>query len=121
MPFLEAARLYLRPLSAADADGAYPGWLNDSAVCAGNSHHVQPYSREQARAYIAHAAGSTRDLILAVVLKAGDVHIGNVSLTEIHSVYRKAEFGILLGEQRTGARVSGLRPGRCSSGTDSRR
>jgi [ribosomal protein S5]-alanine N-acetyltransferase len=99
LPFLEGKRIVLRPLTAADADGAYPEWLNDAEVCAGNSHHVQPYTRDQARAYITQSQDALRDLILAVVVKQGTVHIGNVSLSGIHPVYRKAEFSILIGER----------------------
>lgn len=99
LPFLEGRRLVLRPLTAADADGSYPRWLNDAEVCAGNSHHVQPYTREQARAYIAQSQDPLRDLVLAVVVKEDAVHIGNVSLGRIHPVYRRGEFSILIGER----------------------
>lgn len=97
--FLESSRLILRPLTAADADASYPTWLNDAEVCAGNSHHVQPYSRDQARAYIARSQDPLRDLVLAIVVKPAQVHIGNVALSNIHAVYRRAEFSILIGDK----------------------
>lgn len=97
--FLEGPRLVLRPLVASDADGAYPEWLNDAEVCAGNSHRVQPYTRDQARSYIAQNQGALRDLVLAIVVKPEAVHIGNVSLTGIHPIYRKADFNILIGRR----------------------
>ncbi|MEQ1760507.1 MAG: GNAT family protein [Vicinamibacterales bacterium] len=97
VPFLEGRRITLRPLVASDADGAYPQWLNDPEICAGNSHHVQPYSRDQARTYIAQSQDLLRDLVLAIVVTQDDAHIGNISLSGIHPIYRKAEFSILVG------------------------
>lgn len=100
-PFLVAKRLYLRPLTEADADGPYPGWLNDERVCEGNAHHVFPYSREGALAYIRHAQSTRDELILAIVLKDGDRHIGNIALQRLHPQFRSAEFAILIGDRST--------------------
>lgn len=92
-------RLVLRGLSEADANGAYPHWLNDPQVCAGNAHGIFPYSREAALAFI-NASRNNRDaLILAIELRESTRHIGNISLQGIHPIYRKAEFAILLGER----------------------
>jgi RimJ/RimL family protein N-acetyltransferase len=97
--FLAGPRLTLRPLIAADAEGAYPGWLNDAHISQGNSHHTRPYSRAQARAYIEQSRRPGADsVILAIVLKRGNRHIGNIALSQLHPIYRTAEFSILLGE-----------------------
>ena len=95
--FLAGPRIYLRALLESDADGPYPCWFNDAEVCRGNSHHVFPYTREGAVAYIKHA-GQTRDsLILAVILREGHRHIGNIALQDIHPVNRSAELSIVIG------------------------
>ena len=46
--FLSGERIRLRPLTAADVDGPYLSWFNDPEVSRLNSHHVFPYTREQA-------------------------------------------------------------------------
>ncbi len=97
IPFLKGSRLYLRPLTEADVQGSYVDWLNDEEVCRGNSHHVFPYTPEAALAYVQRARQTRDDLILAMVLKDGDRHIGNIALQGIHSTYRSAEFAIVLG------------------------
>jgi [ribosomal protein S5]-alanine N-acetyltransferase len=98
-PFLEAKRLYLRSLAETDAAEPYVSWFNDQEVCAGNSHHVFPYTSADAATYVAHAR-STRDaLILAIVLWEGHTHIGNIALQSIHSVHRTAEFAIVIGDK----------------------
>lgn len=97
--FLSGARLALRSLVESDADGAYPGWLNDAEVCHGNSHHAFPYTRDAARDYIRHAGQRTDALILAIMLKENHRHIGNIALQDIHPIHRTAELSILLGER----------------------
>lgn len=116
--FLQGARLYLRGLGAEDADGAYPGWLNDPEVCLGNSHGVYPYSRQAARDYIRDSAASAQDLVLAMVLAEGDRHIGNIALQRIHAINRSAEFAILLGDKSAWGKGYGEEAGRliCAHG-----
>jgi [ribosomal protein S5]-alanine N-acetyltransferase len=97
--FLEGERLYLRALQESDADGPYVGWLNDEAACQGNSHHVYPFSRGQALDYIRECGTGGGDLVLAIVLKAGDAHIGNIALQRINWIHRTAQFAILLGDR----------------------
>ena len=97
--FLIGTRLYLRALAESDADGPYPGWFNDAEVCNGNSHHVFPYPREAALEYIRDAVKTRGALILAIVLREGDCHIGNIALQDIHPVNRSAELSIVIGER----------------------
>jgi RimJ/RimL family protein N-acetyltransferase len=97
--FLHGERLYLRPLVEGDLDGPYVSWLNDEEVCRGNSHHVFPYERTRAEAYLQHANTTDRDLILACVLHEGHRHIGNVALQGIDWISRTADFAILLGDK----------------------
>jgi RimJ/RimL family protein N-acetyltransferase len=99
LAFLSTQRIALRPLEEADADGPYVDWFNDAEVCRGNSHHVFPYTRESALAYIGHARQTRDDLILAIVLRERGCHIGNVSLQGIHGINRSAEFAIVLGDR----------------------
>ena len=96
--FLETERLILRPLTEADADGPYPGWFNDAVTCAGNSHHVYPYAKQQAVDYIKAVRGDRTCLVLAMVLKATNAHVGNISLQQIHPIHRSAELAIVIGD-----------------------
>jgi len=97
-PFLEGPRLCLRALNEHDVDGPYLQWLNDERVCRGNSHHRFPYTREQAIEYVRRASDAGSDLVLAMVLREGDKHIGNIALAGLHPIYRSADFTILLGD-----------------------
>lgn len=97
--FLEGEKIYLRGLEMIDLEGNYINWLNDAEVCRYNSHHVFPYFRENAEAYIKNIANSRTALVLAIVLKKKDRHIGNISLQNINHINRSAEFAILVGEK----------------------
>lgn len=98
-PFLIGKKIYLRPLEAADAEGNYPLWLNDHAVCEHNSHGLFPYTRDAARGYIAQSANDATKIILAIVDISSDRHIGNAALQSISMHHRSAELAILIGER----------------------
>ncbi len=99
LPFLKTAHLDLRPLELSDADGPYLQWFNDPEVCRSNSHFVFPYRREDAIAYIQALNGSRTDLVLAIVERDANRHIGNIALTGMDPIHRSAEFSIVIGEK----------------------
>jgi ribosomal-protein-alanine N-acetyltransferase len=105
--FLAGELVALRPLVESDAGGPYPGWLNDAEVCRYNSHHVYPYTAEQARDWI-RSIPSRDELVLAVTLREDGTHVGNISLQAIDRVSRSADLAILLGDRRVWGRGVGL-------------
>ena len=111
-PFLVGERVYLRALVVQDADGDYPAWLNDQEVCHANSHAIYPYTRDQARAYIAAVNADQQQLVLAICDKATDQHIGNIALQNINMVYRSADFAILIGNKAYWDKGYGTEAGR---------
>ena len=92
--FLLGERTRLRPLSVADIDGPYLSWFNDPEVSRLTSHHVFPYTREQALEWVAALAGRRDALVLAI--ERDGRHVGNISLQEIDPVGRTAELAIVL-------------------------
>jgi ribosomal-protein-alanine N-acetyltransferase len=99
IPFLSGERVYLRALVEEDAQGPYPTWFNDPEVCRGNSHHVLPYGRAAALDYIRHVNQARDSLVLAIVTRDGDRHVGNIALQGIHPVYHSAELSIVIGDR----------------------
>ncbi len=98
-PFLEGATIYLRPLSTDDLAGGYPNWLNDPEVSAHNSHHVFPYTLAQTKGYIESVQNDPQNLVLAIVAKDGNKHIGNIALQHINLIDRNAEYAIIVGDK----------------------
>jgi ribosomal-protein-alanine N-acetyltransferase len=98
-PFLKGQKVYLRALQESDADGNYLGWFNDAEVCAENSHHRFPMTRESLLHYVRAIDSSPDDFVMAIVATEADVHIGNIALQSIDRLNRSAEYAIVLGEK----------------------
>ena len=97
--FLAGTRIYLRNLERSDVDGNYGYWLNDPEVCRFNAHHRFPYVKDDLADYIEGLRGAHDRLVLAIIDRDGDRHVGNISLQGIDPVERSAEFAIVIGEQ----------------------
>jgi [ribosomal protein S5]-alanine N-acetyltransferase len=114
--FLHSKRLYLRHLLEEDANGPYLAWFNDDQVCYGNSHHVFPFTKEAAIAYIRESLTNRSDLVLAIIDAGSGTHIGNISLQQIHPVYHSAEFAIVIGDKAFWSKGYGLEAGKLICG-----
>ena len=98
-PFLEDDVVALRPLEPGDANGAYPGWLNDKETSKGNGHFRIPYSRGAARDYIDEInSNDSPHIALAIIWKQSGEHVGNIALQNICYATQSAKFAILIGE-----------------------
>lgn len=98
-PFLVGCDIYLRRLTKKDLEGNYFNWLNDHEVTRWMQHGLFPNSEEKMLSFYNAISNSTSDLIFAIALKDGDCHIGNIGIHKIHSFFRSAEIGILIGEK----------------------
>jgi [ribosomal protein S5]-alanine N-acetyltransferase len=97
--FLNGETIYLRPLTELDLKGNYQVWLNDKAIIQYNSHGRFPMTIEKLNDFLRSVSGSNSTLALAIIDKASDEHIGNVSLQGINWIDRGAEIAFLLGEK----------------------
>lgn len=99
IPFIKGKQIYLRSLVDSDGEGKYPTWFNDAEVCHGNSHHIFPYTLEEAHAYIQEANRGRHHLILAIITSKNDTHIGNIAFDNINYINRTAELTIVIGDK----------------------
>ncbi|MCS6796611.1 MAG: GNAT family N-acetyltransferase [Raineya sp.] len=97
--FLEGERIYLRALEEKDLLGNYYQWLNDQEVTLFNSHGRFPNNEKKIKDYFIFTQTASNALILAIIWKENDQHIGNISLQNINWIDRSAEFAILLGDK----------------------
>jgi len=112
LPFLVGKKFYLREIRKEDLNETYQQWLNDEDVCAYNSHHRFPNYRENMVSYYKNVIKSNSNLILAIIDKKTDLHIGNVSLQEIDKINRSAEFAIIIGNKKYWGRGVGEEVGK---------
>jgi len=97
-PFLIGERVYLRGLEEEDLHGPYFQWFNDQESDLYTNHALFPNSMARMRAFFERITQGTNDLVLAIILKDGDRHIGNVALHDINWQHRRAELRIIVGE-----------------------
>lgn len=95
--FLEGPNIYLRALEERDLTSDYFQWLQDEEVCRQNSHAVFPNTEKAMVEFLRRAQDTGAAIVLAIISKAEDRHVGNVSLQQIDWIGRNAEFAILIG------------------------
>jgi len=105
--FLIGEKLYLRSIDEGDLNENYQSWFNDDEVCKFNSHHRFPNYKQNMEEYYNNVIKSKNNLILAIIDKKNDRHIGNISLQEIDQINRSAEFAIIIGDKSCWGRGDG--------------
>ena len=95
--FLQGSNIYLRALEERDLTSDYFQWLQDDEICRQNSHAVFPNTEKAMLEFLRRAQDTGAAVVLAIISKAEDRHVGNVSLQQIDWVSRNAEFAILIG------------------------
>lgn len=96
--FLSDDIVMLRPLNKQDIEGNYGDWFNDPIVVRGNSHGRFPMTHEKLEKYVIDSELNSTLLVLAVVLKENDAHVGNISLQNISWIDRSSEIAFVLGD-----------------------
>ncbi|MFA4870253.1 MAG: GNAT family protein [Pedobacter sp.] len=97
--FLESERIYLRALNESDIKGNYALWLNDPEITYFNAHGRFPMTEDKLLSYISSVNSSKSDLVLAIIDRTNNQHIGNISLQNINWIDSNAEIAFLLGDK----------------------
>lgn len=95
---LEGERIYLRPVVRSDATPEYARWLNDPETTRFLESGQIVETVDSIAAYIARYQARHDALFLAIVLKDGDRHVGNLKLEPIDWRHGKATLGIMIGD-----------------------
>jgi RimJ/RimL family protein N-acetyltransferase len=94
------AQVYLRALAAGDLARTHR-WHNDPALYAtlvGAFRFVSPEAEQQ---WLAQQTGFSRERVsLAICLRPGGTHIGNLYIYDIDPIARRAQLGIFIGDRR---------------------
>lgn len=98
-PFIVGKKFYLRALEKSDLAGNMFQWANDSDVTHYMFMGAVPNTMERLEGEYEQLLNSKNDVVLAVIDKKTDIHIGNVGLYAINWISRSAEFRIIIGEK----------------------
>lgn len=99
-PFLVSKKIYLRAIEKDDLNENYQQWFNDEEICQFTSHHRFPNYKQNMEEYYKNIIKSNNNLILAIIDEKTEKHIGNISLQDINSTDRSAEFAIVIGSKK---------------------
>jgi RimJ/RimL family protein N-acetyltransferase len=99
--------IYLRKLESTDLDGTWV-WINDPEVYLKIGSQV-PISKSAQQKWFERVDQSSDKIILAICLKDGDVHVGNVSLDSIENRHRTARLSIFIGNSAQRGKSIGSR------------
>ena len=98
-PFIVGEKIYLRGLEKDDLAGNMFQWANDPEVTHYMVTGARPNSMELLEEEYAQLVASKNDVVLAIIDKKTNIHIGNVGLYVINWISRSAEFRIIIGEK----------------------
>jgi len=97
--FIEGERIYLRAVCATDVNERYHRWMNDPHVGQFLETRFSPSSLESIAAYVRRMTEDPDIRFLAIVLKEGDLHIGNIKIGPIDWIHRFADVSLIIGEK----------------------
>lgn len=93
--FLEGSMVFLRPLENTDLEGAYLRGINNQEFDIFTEHALFPNNSFSVKKY-AESKWESNDIWLGIFIKETQKHIGNIELSKIDFVHRKAGFFILI-------------------------
>lgn len=103
---LTDADLVLAPMDVEHVSQDYVDWLNDPEVVAQTEQAGSRHTLDSVQAYVASTLRAP-DGVMWRLLLAG-THVGNIRLSSIHPVHRRASLGLIIGSGQ--ARGKGLGP-----------
>jgi len=98
--FIEGSKVLLRPLEKKDINMKYLSWINDAEVTRCTEIGNFPTTLMGLRTFYSGVSKSKNDVMLAIVDKKKDLHIGNIKLGGISWIHRFADLGIIIGEKK---------------------
>lgn len=96
---IEAPRMYLRDVQLTDASERYAGWMNDPDVTRYMETRSGTHTVESLREYIVAMGRKVDTLFLAIVIRDGDRHIGNIKLGPIDRTHLFADVALMIGDR----------------------
>ncbi len=98
-PYAVGQHVYLRHPTPQDVEGSWHEWLSDEETTRWLGMRYWPNSVEQQREFYENSKKSKDQLVLSIVDKATDKHIGVVSLGGINWLHRYSDIAIVMGEK----------------------
>ena len=98
-PFILGKKIYLRALEEADLDGPWFDWMNDLEVTRYLESGAFPNRPEDMRPYFEKVVRDSGNVMLAIVERETEKHIGNIKLGSVDRHHLSADIGLIIGEK----------------------
>ena len=96
---MQGNNIYLKPFTVEHITDDYIAWLNDSDV----NHYLESrfiiQTRETVSNFVKSFAGNKNALLFGIYLKANNLHLGNISFSEINYQHGYGVIGLALGRK----------------------
>ena len=94
---IQGNNITLRKLLLSDINETYCSWLNDPDTNRYLEARLINWDIEKLRHY--YLINDVIDILMAIIDKRNNKHIGNIKLSAIDEIHRRAELGILIGDK----------------------
>jgi len=96
--FIDGSLIFLRPLLEEDLNSTYLHWLNDPETNRYSRRRRYPSTLIELNKFYRNSVDD-ENIVLAIVDKKSEKHIGNIMLSSISWVDRSADVSILIGDR----------------------
>ena len=96
---VDGKAIYLRPVVVDDVTDRYCAWLNDPEVNQYLETRFESQTRERVLDYVRAQTGAPDALLLAIVRKADELHLGNLRIGSIDRRHKTATIALVIGEK----------------------
>ena len=93
-------KILLRQIELSDCNNSYVNWLNDPDVNQYLETKWSDQNLESIKAFVESQRNNNHSVLLAIVLKENNIHIGNIKIGPIHPHYSHADISYFIGEKR---------------------
>ncbi len=95
---IQGERIYLRKIKLSDVNEDYLKWMNNKKVTQFLESRFSEQTLDSIKEYVKKTSDSKGSMLLAIVVKKDEKHIGNIRLT-IDSNHKIGEIGIMIGDK----------------------
>jgi len=99
-PYIIGKQIYLRHPIREDVEGEWYEWFSDEETTKFLESRFWPNSKESQLKFYNSLHDDKNKLVLSIILKSNDKHIGVISLGNINWVHRYADIGIVIGDKQ---------------------
>jgi RimJ/RimL family protein N-acetyltransferase len=96
---IEGERICLRDVRPDDVNENYIRWMNDPEVTQYLEARFSPCAEDDIKRYVGSMAGKDDEIFLAICLRDGGAHIGNIKLGPINKHHSFAYISLVIGEK----------------------